>query len=44
MRLEYTEKQKKFRGEIRDWLAANAPKSPLKSFDTQEGFEQHRGP
>ncbi len=42
MRLEYTEKQKKFRAEIRDWLAANAPKSPLASFDTQEGFEHHR--
>jgi alkylation response protein AidB-like acyl-CoA dehydrogenase len=42
MRLEYTEKQKKFRAEVHDWLAANAPRQPLKSFDTQEGFEQHR--
>ena len=42
MRLEYTEKQKKFRTEIRDWLAANVPKRALKSFDTQEGFEEHR--
>ncbi|MBX6419433.1 MAG: acyl-CoA dehydrogenase [Nevskia sp.] len=42
MRLEYTEKQKRFRAEIRAWLAAHVPKKPLKSFDTEEGFEQHR--
>ena len=42
MRLEYTERQKAFRSEIRDWLAANVPKEPLRSFDTEEGFAQHR--
>jgi alkylation response protein AidB-like acyl-CoA dehydrogenase len=42
MRLEYTDKQQKFRKEIRDWLAANIPRDPLKSFDTEEGFAQHR--
>lgn len=42
MRLEYTEKQKAFRAEIRDWLAAHVPSKPLVSFDTREGFEQHR--
>ncbi|SFF57194.1 Acyl-CoA dehydrogenase, middle domain [Fontimonas thermophila] len=42
MRLEYTERQKQFRAEVREWLAANVPKEPLASFDTQEGFEQHR--
>jgi hypothetical protein len=24
------------------WLAANLPKAPLASYDTREGFEQHR--
>jgi alkylation response protein AidB-like acyl-CoA dehydrogenase len=42
VRLEYTEKQNRFRSEIREWLAAHVPKKPLKSFDTEEGFEQHR--
>ncbi len=42
MRLEYTERQNKFRAEIREWLAANVPKQPLQSFDTEEGFRQHR--
>ncbi|MDD3763403.1 MAG: acyl-CoA dehydrogenase family protein [Nevskiales bacterium] len=42
MRLTYTERQKAFRSEIRSWLADNVPKTPLQSFDTEEGFEQHR--
>lgn len=42
MRLEYTERQNQFRTEVRQWLAANVPKEPLQSFDTKEGFEQHR--
>jgi alkylation response protein AidB-like acyl-CoA dehydrogenase len=42
MRLEYTEKQKRFRAEVRDWLREHLPRQPLQSFDTQEGFEQHR--
>jgi alkylation response protein AidB-like acyl-CoA dehydrogenase len=42
MRLEYTERQTKFRAEIREWLTANVPSHALKSFDTKEGFEQHR--
>ncbi len=42
MRLDYTEKQKNFRAEVRQWMAANVPTEPLKSFDTAEGFEQHR--
>ena len=42
MRLEYTERQKQFRAEVREWLAANVPKEPLQSFDLKEGFEQHR--
>ncbi|MFA5941159.1 MAG: acyl-CoA dehydrogenase family protein [Sinimarinibacterium sp.] len=42
MRLEYTERQKQFRAEVREWLAANVPKEPLPSFDLKEGFELHR--
>lgn len=42
MKLEYTASQNAFRAEIRAWLAAHVLKKPLRSFDTQEGFEQHR--
>lgn len=42
MKLDYTDQQKAFRAEIRGWLEANVPKSSLKSFDTEEGFQQHR--
>ncbi|SEQ86340.1 hypothetical protein SAMN04488038_111178 [Solimonas aquatica] len=42
MKLEYTEKQKAFRQEVRSWMQAHVPKAPLPSFDTAEGFEAHR--
>ncbi len=42
MDLAYTVEQQAFRAEIRQWLAANVPASPLQSFDTAEGFAQHR--
>ena len=42
MRLEYTEPQRQFREDVRAWLAANVPRTPLQSFDTEAGFEQHR--
>jgi len=42
MELSYTPEQQAFREEIRSWLAANVPSQPLKSFDTEEGFQQHR--
>lgn len=42
MRLDYTEPQKRFRMEVREWLAANVPKKSLTSFDTAEGFAEHR--
>jgi alkylation response protein AidB-like acyl-CoA dehydrogenase len=42
MDLSYTPEQEAFRKEAREWLQANAPKEPLASFDTKEGFEQHR--
>ena len=42
MDLTYSPKQKAFRQEVRHWLAANLPSEPLASYDTREGFEQHR--
>jgi alkylation response protein AidB-like acyl-CoA dehydrogenase len=42
MDLAYTAAQQAFRREVREWLAANVPPEPLKTFDTEEGFRQHR--
>ena len=42
MELSYTNEQHAFRQEVRGWLEANVPAKPLQSFDTAEGFEQHR--
>ncbi len=42
MDLCYTQEQQAFRAQIREWLAAHVPKKPLSSFDTKEGFAQHR--
>jgi len=42
MDLAYTESQQAFREEVRSWLAANVPAEPLTTFDTEEGFRQHR--
>jgi alkylation response protein AidB-like acyl-CoA dehydrogenase len=42
MDLAYTPRQKAFRKEVRAWLAAHLPREPLASYDTREGFEQHR--
>jgi len=42
MDLTYTPAQRAFRAEARAWLEANVPPAPLRSFDTREGFEEHR--
>jgi alkylation response protein AidB-like acyl-CoA dehydrogenase len=42
MDLTYTDEQQAFREEVRTWLAANVPAERLRSFDTEEGFQQHR--
>ena len=42
MDLAFTEEHQAFREEIRSWLAENVPKEPLKTYDTEEGFQQHR--
>jgi hypothetical protein len=40
--LRFTPEQEAFRKEAREWLEAHVPKEPLRSFDTREGFEEHR--
>ena len=42
MDLRYTPEQEAFRREARAWLEAKVPKQPLHSFDTKQGFEEHR--
>ncbi len=42
MNLNFTDKQQAFREEARKWLEQNVPQEKLKSFDTEEGFQQHR--
>ncbi len=42
MDLAYTEEHAAFRAEVRSWLQQNVPDQPLTSFDTEEGFQQHR--
>jgi alkylation response protein AidB-like acyl-CoA dehydrogenase len=42
MDLSYTAEQQAFRAQARAWLEANVPERPLRSFDTREGFEEHR--
>lgn len=42
MDLSYTPEQDAFRAEVRSWLEAHVPPEPLGSFDTREGFEEHR--
>ena len=42
MDLRFTPEQEAFRKEAREWLEAHVPKAPLRSFDTREGFEEHR--
>jgi alkylation response protein AidB-like acyl-CoA dehydrogenase len=42
MDLNYTPAQRAFRAQVRAWLAAHVPRGKLASYDTREGFEQHR--
>lgn len=42
MDLAFTPQQNDFREEVRSWLQANVPTEPLQTFDTEEGFAQHR--
>jgi alkylation response protein AidB-like acyl-CoA dehydrogenase len=40
--LDFDEQTTAFRDEVRGWLAEHRPRAPLRSFDTAEGFAQHR--
>ena len=42
MDLTFDDETEAFRVEVADFLAANKDKFPLASYDTAEGFEQHR--
>ena len=42
MDLTFDDETEEFRAEVRDFLATNRDKFPTKSYDTLEGFEQHR--
>ena len=42
MDLHFDEATEAFRTEVRDFFAANTESFPAKSYDTAEGFEQHR--
>jgi len=42
MDLSYTREQKEFRQQVREWLTQHVPAQRLASFDTEEGFRQHR--
>ena len=42
MELRYTPAQHAFRAEVREWLHANVPTAAFASYDTRDGFEQHR--
>ena len=42
MNLQFPKSQQEFRQEVRSWLAANKPKEKFQSYDTQDGFNQHK--
>lgn len=42
MDLTYTAAQQAFRQQVRAWLRAHVPAESFGSYDTREGFEQHR--
>ncbi len=42
MDLDFDDATEQFRAEVRDFLTANKSSFPTKSYDTAEGFEQHR--
>ena len=42
MDLDFDQSADEFRTEVRDFLAANRANFPTESYDTAEGFEQHR--
>ncbi|AGH48689.1 acyl-CoA dehydrogenase domain-containing protein [Sphingomonas sp. MM-1] len=41
MDLNYTPEQQAFRAEVRAWMEAHVPKTPLKTLEGREGYDQH---
>lgn len=41
MRLSFTPEQEAFRAEVRAWLRANVPDTPLITLEREDGFHQH---
>lgn len=41
MDLQYTQSQQAFRQEVREWMSANVPKTPLVTLEREDGFHQH---
>lgn len=41
MELHYTQSQQAFREEVREWMLANVPKTPLVTLEREYGFHQH---
>lgn len=42
LNLDYTDQQKSFRAEAREWLEMHVPKTRLTTLECEEGFNQHR--
>jgi len=40
--LHYTDEQRAFRAEVRAWMEANVPSTPLETLEGAKGFAQHR--
>jgi alkylation response protein AidB-like acyl-CoA dehydrogenase len=40
--LTFTPAQQRFRAEVRAWMAAHVPATPLKTLESEAGFAQHR--
>jgi alkylation response protein AidB-like acyl-CoA dehydrogenase len=40
--LTFTAEQQRFRAEVRAWMAANVPATPLQTLESEAGFAQHR--
>jgi hypothetical protein len=40
--LTFSPAEEGFRREVRDWMEANVPRTPLPSMDTAAGFAAHR--
>jgi alkylation response protein AidB-like acyl-CoA dehydrogenase len=40
--LQFTPAQQRFRAEVRAWMAAHVPQTPLKTLESEAGFAQHR--